>query len=183
VWGANALTGVVNIITVAAGGPGVSLTLQAGHRLQVRPLPRRRRLPPGAAHLPPPQRQLGLQVSAGYYNSDAFSRPTGTIPVIDDPREAGKKVGGATYPTDSSTGTFGTRFQNSSTSQPKFDLRLDQDFKSGGHLTYGAGVSGTEGLVHTGIGPFDIQSGSYMYYGKLNSPGRPEGERSPTCST
>ena len=30
-----------------------------------------------------------------------------------------------------------------------------------------AGWSGSEGIVHTGIGPFDIQSGSYMAYGKV----------------
>ena len=34
--------------------------------------------------------------------------------------------------------------------------------RNGGRITYSGGYSGTEGIVHTGIGPFDLQSGSYL---------------------
>ncbi len=173
VWGANALTGVVNIITKSPReAAGTSLTLQSG--TIDRKCDRCSQTDLGysfggaLSHARAVNDSLAYKISAGYFNSDAYSRPTGTIPIIDDPREAGKKVGGASYPSDSTAGAFGTRFENSGTRQPKLDFRLDQEFKNGGRMTYGAGVAGTEGIVHTGIGPFDIQSGSYMYYGKLN---------------
>jgi outer membrane receptor protein involved in Fe transport len=38
---------------------------------------------------------------------------------------------------------------------------------NGGRMTYSAGYSGTTGLIHTGIGPFNIQSGSYLSYGRV----------------
>jgi outer membrane receptor protein involved in Fe transport len=38
---------------------------------------------------------------------------------------------------------------------------------SGGRITYSAGYAGTEGIIHTGIGPFRIQSGSNMGYGRI----------------
>lgn len=173
VWGANALTGVVNIITKSPReAAGTSLTLQSG--TIDRKCDRCSQTDMGYSfggaltHARAVNDSFAYKISAGYFNSDAFSRPTGRIPVIDDPREAGQKVGGAYYPLDSATGAFGTRFENSGTRQPKLDLRLDQEFKNGGRMIYGAGVAGTEGIVHTGIGPFDIQSGSYMYYGKMN---------------
>ena len=54
---------------------------------------------------------------------------------------------------------------NSGTSQPKLDVRVDQDLR-GGRFTYQAGYAGTAGIIHTGIGPFDIQNGSYLAYGQ-----------------
>ena len=45
-------------------------------------------------------------------------------------------------------------------------MRVDQEL-SDATLTYAGGVAGTEGLVHSGIGPFDIQRGSYLGYGKV----------------
>ena len=35
-------------------------------------------------------------------------------------------------------------------------------------MTYAGGVAGTAGTIYTGTGPFEIQSGSTMSYGKLN---------------
>ena len=45
-------------------------------------------------------------------------------------------------------------------------MRVDQEL-SHGTLTYAGGVAGTDGLIHSGIGPFDIHSGTYLGYGKL----------------
>ena len=64
-------------------------------------------------------------------------------------------------------GPFGAAFANRGTSQPKFDVRVDQELSNGGQLTYSGGVSATEGLSQTGVGPFDIQRGSYLGYGKF----------------
>ena len=59
-------------------------------------------------------------------------------------------------------------FENKGTSQPKFGLRFDQDFENGGPDAYEGGYYGTEGIVHTGIGPFRLENGSYMAYGRVS---------------
>ena len=172
VWGANALTGVVNIITKspreAAGATSVTIgggffnrdfgstegqgagglfstSISTSHALNDR---------------------WSLRLSGGYFGSDAYARPIGRIPDIADPRDpTGRtRVGGATYPADAE-GTFGTAFKNQGTSQPKFDARVDQELVNG-RVTYAGGVAGTRGTIYTGIGPFDIQPGSYMAYGR-----------------
>ena len=171
VWGANALTGVVNIITkspreqkgtnvvLSAGGfsrdAGSGVGKGAGAVFGA-----------NATFADAPNSIWSYRVSAGYFNSDAFPRPTGRIPVIADPRIPGATVGGALYPADG-PGAPGTAFQNRGTSQPKFDMRVDQEI-SGGRITYAGGVAGSQGIIHTGIGPFDIQKGSYIGYGKVN---------------
>ena len=182
VWGANALTGVVNIITKtpreAAGG---SFALSGG--LLERECDNCSQKDSGqsygasVSYAGAPNDSWSYRIAGGYFNSDAYSRPAGRIPVIADPRVdnpvcnlatgAGANcLGGAPYPADGS-GAFGTAFENSGTSQPKVDLRVDQDFTNGGRLTYTGGYAGTEGVVHTGIGPFDLQSGSYLGYGRV----------------
>ena len=75
-------------------------------------------------------------------------------------------MGGAFYPLDSAVAAFGTGFANRGTSQLKFDVRVDQEL-SHGTLTYAGGVAGTDGLIHSGIGPFDMQPGTYLGYGTL----------------
>jgi iron complex outermembrane receptor protein len=169
VWGANALTGVVNVITkTPREAPGTNVTLTGGWFS--RDAGSTRDLGVGAAYganvtyANAPTDRLSYKFSGGYYHSDPFARPTGQIPLVTDPRDPAQTVGGAPYPADRS-GMLGA-FQNSSTSQPKFDARIDQE-TTGGLITYAAGVAGTEGIVHTGIGPFDIQGGSYMGYAKV----------------
>ena len=170
-WGANAMTGAVNIITKPprdAVGTTVSMSggwidREAGSTVGQ-----------GAGTMfganatvtRAPSDTLAYRISAGYFQSDAFPRPAGQVPVIDDPRVPGRTVGGATYPLDGA-GPFGAAFANRGTSQPKFDVRVDQEVANGGQLTYSGGVAGTEGLSHTGVGPFDIQRGSYVGYGKM----------------
>ena len=171
VWGANAMTGAVNIITKPPReSVGTTVTLSGGY------VDRQNGSGTGlgagslfganATVTRAPSDRLAYRISAGYFTSDAFARPTGRIPVIDDPRQPGQTVGGAFYPLDSAA-AFGTGFANRGTSQPKFDVRVDQEL-SHGTLTYAGGVAGTEGLVHSGIGPFDMQAGTYLGYGKLN---------------
>lgn len=65
-------------------------------------------------------------------------------------------------------GTAYPGYTNTGTSQPKFDGRLDYDFEDGRKLSFTGGAAGTEGIMHTGIGPFDINSGSIMSYGRVN---------------
>jgi outer membrane receptor protein involved in Fe transport len=183
VWGANALTGVVNIITkTPREHQGFGLNLGAG-------LFSRKggsREGDGAGQLyngnfsyaSVVNDTWSYKLTAGYYNSDPYSRPVGTVPLACHPygvnpcRDSngnalpgGYPVGGAPYPADKSG--LGS-WPNNGTSQPKVTLRLDQELQggAGGRITYEGGYAGTEGIIHTGIGPFDIQSDSYMAYGK-----------------
>ena len=146
------MTGVVNVITKSPReAPGTNVSLQfggfsrdAGSTVgkgmgQV--------FGANATYAAAPNATWSYRVSAGYFNSDAFPRPTGQIPVIQDPRDPTQTVGGAFYPVDSSTGTPGTAFQNSGTSQPKFDARVDQEIGNG-RITYAAGVGGSSGIAH-----------------------------------
>jgi outer membrane receptor protein involved in Fe transport len=172
VWGANALTGVVNIISkTPREAKGAEVTFTGGF------LSRDAGSTAGkgvggiggvnGTFADAPNDTWSYRVSAGYFNSAAFPRPVGTIPLIPDPRVPGQTVGGATYPIDGA-GPFGAAFANRGTSQPKFDARVDQELGRNGRLTYEAGIAGTQGVIYTGIGPFDIQSGSYLGFGRVN---------------
>jgi iron complex outermembrane receptor protein len=173
VWGANALTGVVNIITKSPRErPGVTnVTLNAGwfSRDAGSTVGRGAGATFGASVSTSQvaNDRWSYRLSAGYFNSDAFARPVGQIPIIPDPRDPTGRttVGGAFYPADG-TGPLGTAYPNTGTSQPKFDARVDQELTNA-RITYAGGVAGTEGTIYTGIGPFDIQPGSVMSYGKM----------------
>jgi outer membrane receptor protein involved in Fe transport len=163
VWGAAALTGVINIITKSpreatgeeATFTGGFMSRDAGSTAGMRP---GGIFGANATFAAAPNATWSYRVSGGYFQSDAFPRPTGTIPVIADPRISGATVGGAAYPV----------FANPSTSQPKFEARVDQEVGHNGRLTYEGGVAGTQGVIHTGLGPFEIQSGSYLAFGRVN---------------
>jgi iron complex outermembrane receptor protein len=174
VWGANALTGVVNIITrpprEAAGATSVTI----GGGFFNRDFGSTEGRGAGglfSTNLTTSQvlnDRWSYRLSGGYLNSAPYARPVGRIPVIADPRDPSGQttVGGATYPADAE-GAFGSAYRNQGTSQPKFDARVDQEL-DGGRATYAAGVAGTRGTIYTGIGPFDIQPGSYMAYGRMS---------------
>jgi outer membrane receptor protein involved in Fe transport len=173
VWGANALTGVVNVITKSPReAPGTDVSISAGFFNRNAGSTDGKGLGglfgSNASGSYVINDRWAYRVSAGYFASDPLPRPVGRIPVVADPRAPGLTVGGASYPADG-TGPIGTAFQNKGTSQPKFDLRFDQELSdAGGRITYQGGVAGTEGIVYTGLGPFDIQAGSYMGYAKVN---------------
>ena len=68
----------------------------------------------------------------------------------------------------SGTGPY-PAFANEGTTQPKVDVRADYDFEDGQRkLVFQGGVAGTDGILHSGIGPFDIDSGTVLGYGKVN---------------
>ena len=149
VWGANALNGVVNVITKSPREMlGTSVTFGAGSMgrevndnnadsaaiFYVR-----------GAHAQAINDRWSYKVSLGTYVSDAFARPTGLIP----------NGGTTSYP----------NYKNDGTQQPKLDVRVDYDFEDPSKkLQFAAGVAGTDGMMHTGIGPFDISSGAQMGY-------------------
>jgi outer membrane receptor protein involved in Fe transport len=88
--------------------------------------------------------KLAYKISAGYFTQDALPRPVGAI--------------------NNSFNTPFPDYTNEGTSQPKFDARADYSLADSATLTFNGGVSGTEGIIHTGIGPFDIDRGSYLSY-------------------
>jgi len=169
VWGANALTGVVNIITkTPREAVGTSIALQGGTFNRdggSREADGNGTQWGGSLSLArAPNETWSYRLTAGYFDSDPYSRPVGIVPIGTHPLNPEIKTGGAPYPADASgTGSF----QNSGTRQPKVDLRVDQDLSNGGRLTYSGGYAGTQGIIHTGLGPFDIESGSYMGYGRI----------------
>jgi outer membrane receptor protein involved in Fe transport len=170
VWGANALTGVVNVITKSPReAPGITASISAG--LFGRDAGSRAGQGPGgvfgssASVSRVVNDRWSYRLSAGYFASQALPRPTGTIPVIQDPRDPTATVGGASYPIDG-PGPVGTAYENTGSSQPKFDARVDQEIV-GGRVSYSGGIAGSDGIIHTGIGPFDIQNGSVQGYGRV----------------
>lgn len=138
VWGANAMTGVINLITKAPRDMvGTSVTVGAGEIGTMFS---------NVTHAGAADR-YGYKVTAGYYEQEPFERPTGLIP---------------------GTMTQYPGFENEGTSQPKLDLRFDYDTSSNSVLSFSSGYAGTDGLVHSGIGPFDLKKGSAMSYAKAD---------------
>lgn len=149
VWGANALSGVINFIsktpreldsnnlTISFGGfgrrPAGGEQLGTGGLYSV-----------NVTHARPVNDRWAYRLSAGYLSSDAFARPVGTIP--------------------NATGTSYPDFSNQGTSQPKLLGRLDYDDPDGRfQVVFEGGYSATDGIIHTGIGPFDMTSVSLSY--------------------
>ena len=174
VWGANALTGVVNIITksprenagassVTVGGGFFNRDFGSAEGTGVGGL-----FSTSVTTSQIASDRWSYRLSAGYFNSAAYARPVGRIPQIADPRDPTGRttVGGAAYPADAE-GALGAAYRNQGTSQPKFDVRVDQELRNG-VATYSGGIAGTRGTIYTGIGPFDIQPGSLMGYGRVS---------------
>jgi outer membrane receptor protein involved in Fe transport len=151
VWGANALYGVVNVITKSPREmQGTSATFGLGTFERANGEDSASLWYLSGTHAQAINDRWAFKLSAGTYSQDPLSRPTGLIP--------GSPGSGTPYPAYTNTGT----------SQPKFDARVDRDYEDGRRLTFSGGVSGTEGIMHSGIGPFDIDSGSTMGYGRVN---------------
>jgi len=150
VWGANAMNGVVNFISKTPRElDGNSLTLsfgafkrdpEGGEQLETGSL-----FGINGTHARAVNDRWAYKISAGGYTSDPFPRPVGAIP--------------------NSTGTEYPNFTNQGTSQPKFDTRVDYDAPNY-KLVFAGGYSGTDGIFHTGIGPFDA-TGVGVSYGTM----------------
>jgi len=149
VWGANALTGVVNILSwppredlgtrlrlsgglfgrdagqSAGSGTGTTWSLGVNHARTF-----------GA--------KWALRVNAGYLDSDAWPRPAGNVPEGTHPLDPDVHTGGAPYPS----------FQNRGTQQPRVSVRVDQELEAGARLIYEAGFNQASGILHSPIGPF-----------------------------
>ncbi len=134
VWGANAMTGVVNLITKRPRDMVGTHVVAGGGELST--------LYGNITHAAAGER-VGWKISGGWYEQDPYPRPTGTVP---------------------GTGTPYPPFANQGTEQPKFDLRFDWDTSEASSWRLSGGYAGTDGIIHTGIGPFDIDQGSSLSY-------------------
>src|SRR5678816_445695 len=153
VWGANAMSGVVNVILktpreLATNG-GESLTIGAGafnRNVTGRNQDSGSLFYVNGSHAQAVDNRWSYKLSAGYFTQDPLPRPFGTIP----------NVFNTPYP----------NFANTGTSQPKFDARVDYDIPGGnnGRVIMSGGVAGTEAVIHSGVGPFDIDSDSRLTY-------------------
>lgn len=133
VWGANAFSGVVNLITKTPRDlDGTAILLGAGELGTLF----------GSVTHAGVGEKVGYKLSGSYYEQDAYDRPTGIIPGTSTP-----------YPA----------YENTGTSQPKLDLRVDYDSDADSRWIFGAGWAGTDGIIHSGIGPFDITDASLGY--------------------
>ena len=152
VWGANAMNGVVNFISKTPrelNGNSATITFgsfdrktEKGEKLDAGTM-----FGINGTHARAVNDRWAYKISAGGYTSDAFPRPTGAIP--------------------NGTGTQYPSFANQGTTQPKFDTRVDYDAPDGKYkLAFAGGYSGTDGIIHTGIGPFDI-TGLGVTYGTM----------------
>jgi len=152
VWGANALSGVVNFITKTPREmQGTSFTMGVGNIGPGDSRTERSSLPlwyVNGTHAAAVNDQWSYKVSAGAFAQDALLRPTGTI----------NNTAQTPYPS----------FANTGTRQPKFDGRVDYEAPEGAYrLSFSGGFAGTEGIIHTGIGPFDMNRGTKLGYGSV----------------
>jgi iron complex outermembrane receptor protein len=151
VWGANAVFGVINVITKSPREmQGTTATVGLGTFTRTNDVHSGSLLYGSLTHAQAINDRWAYKLSVGDYQQDPMSRPTGLIP--------GSPPPGTAYPP----------FRNTGTTQPKFDGRLDYDYADGKKLSFTGGIAGTEGIMHTGIGPFDIDNGSTMAYGRAS---------------
>jgi outer membrane receptor protein involved in Fe transport len=144
VWGASAMNGVVNFISKTPrelAGNSVTMTFGAFDRDAAKG----QKLGTGSlfgingTHARAVNDRWAYKVSAGGYTQDPLPRPTGAIP--------------------NSTGTQYPSFSNLGTTQPKFDVRADYDAPGNAYkVVLAGGWANTDGIIHTGIGPFDMTS-------------------------
>jgi len=151
VWGANAMTGVVNVISKTPREmQGTSLTIRFGQFDRSRAggsFDGGGLFSINATHAQATSDRFAYKVSAGLLAQEPFLRPTGLLPGSQTP-----------YPA----------FQNRGTSQPKLDARADYDMADGRQkIILAGGISGTEGIIYTGLGPLDVQRGSTFKYGRM----------------
>ena len=156
VWGANALNGVINVITKSPremqGAYAVFGVGTFDRDVEGAPQDNGSVFYVNGTYAAAANDRWAYKISAGTYFSDAFARPVGEIP-------NGIPNDTTSYPA----------YTNGGTSQPKVDVRVDYDRPdNGGTLSFSGGVGATDGIMHSGIGPFDISSGTTMSYGKMS---------------
>jgi iron complex outermembrane receptor protein len=151
VWGANAMSGVVNVISKAPRemqGTSVGILFGQFDRSPPRgPFDGGGLFSLSVNHATAITDRFAYKLSAGVTTSEALLRPLGNL---------------------TGTGTPYPPFENRGTTQPKLDARADYDLEDGRRkIVLAGGISGTEGIIHTGLGPLDVRRGSTFKYGRI----------------
>ena len=152
VWGANAMTGVVNVITKTPREmQGANVSIRFGQFDRSRTGDRFEgggAFSVSATHAAATSERFAYKVSAGLLTQEPLLRPIGNVPGTSTP-----------YPA----------FENRGTTQPRLDARVDYDTpEKQQKLILSGGIAGTEGVIHTGLGPLDVLRGSTLKYGRLS---------------
>jgi iron complex outermembrane receptor protein len=152
VWGANAMNGVINVISRTPRemvGTHVDLDFgQFNRTMGGQAFDGGGLFSINMSHAQAPTDRFAFKVSGSVFTQEAFARPVDMLP--------------------------GTRippppFENLGTLQPKLDARADYGLADGRQsITLAGGISGTEGIIHSGLGPFEIPRGSTFKYGRIN---------------
>ena len=141
VWGANALSGVINIRTKSPRQlRGVQGSAGAGER----------GTKTAAAVWADSTRTVAYKVSGSYYEQDPWDRDN-VLP-------------------DGSPMPAGVVFQNRGTKQPKLDVRVDWDADPKRVWSLRGGAAGANGYLHSALGPLEFSRGSYASYLDLGTP-------------
>jgi outer membrane receptor protein involved in Fe transport len=139
VWGANALSGVINLRTKSPRDLERGLVTASVGEHGSRSLTARWAQTLG---------RWSYKISGGYFEQDAWPREN----ALPD---------GSPYP-------LGYTYENEGTRQPKFDLRADRELSDTSVLSLRGGYGGTSGIFHSSIGPFAIQRGAHVDYFETN---------------
>ncbi len=131
VWGANAMNGVINVITKSPRELDGTYLMAGGGELDT---------------------AYATLTHAGVRDDFSY-KVSGTYYQQDEPYDR---------PTVAPSGTPLPLFVNEGTAQPKFDLRFDWD-KEDTTWSFSSGYAGTDGLFHTGIGPFSVNTAALSY--------------------
>ena len=151
VWGANAMSGVVNVISKPPRemqGTSVGIRFGQFDRTPIdQPYDGGGLFSVDLTHAAALSDRFAYKISAGFLTQEAFLRPSGTIRGTDTP-----------YP----------QFANKGTTQPRLDARVDYEMADRRRtLILAGGISATEGIFHSGLGPLDIHRGSTFKYGRI----------------
>ena len=152
VWGANAMSGVVNLITKAPrDNPGTTLDLRFGsfdRNVSGNAMDAGTQWLGSLSHAQALNDRFAYRVVASFSQQDPLPRPSGEIP--------------------NDTGTLYPPLPGTESRLPKLDVRADWDAPDGsGGFRFSGGYAGNQSVLHSGIGPFNVKPGSNMAYGRV----------------
>ena len=151
VWGANAMTGVINMITKAPrDAAGTTLDLRFGtfdRNVTGNPMDAGNSFSGALSHAQAVSDTFAYRVSVGFSRSDAFSRPVGELP--------------------NDTGTPYPPIEGLESRTPKVDFRADWDTPGDNTVTLSGGYGGNQGVFYTALGPFGFEPGSRIAWGRV----------------
>lgn len=151
VWGANAMTGVINMITKAPrDAAGTTLDLRFGtfdRNVTGNPMDAGNSFSGALSHAQAVSDTFAYRVSVGFSRSDAFGRPVGEVP--------------------NDTGTPYPAIEGLESRTPKVDFRADWDTPGDTKVVLSGGYGGNQGVFYTALGPFGFEPGSRIAWGRV----------------